>query len=78
MNVLKTAAIVLALGAVNIWAGADEGKETDKANQEHGSWPDICHKQPGSGQAQPAHRHQEVWPLVPRAFRPAHRTAALR
>lgn len=27
MNVLKTAAIVLALGAVNMWAGADEGKE---------------------------------------------------
>ena len=25
MNVLKTAAIVLALGAVNMWAGADEG-----------------------------------------------------
>lgn len=27
MNVLKTSAIVLALGAVNVWAGADEGKE---------------------------------------------------
>lgn len=27
MNVLKTSAIVLALGAANVWAGADEGKE---------------------------------------------------
>ncbi len=27
MNVLRTAAIVLALGAVNAWAGAEDGKE---------------------------------------------------
>ena len=27
MNVLRTAAIVLALGAVKVWAGAEDGKE---------------------------------------------------
>jgi len=27
MKMLKTAAVVLALGAMNVWAGADEGKE---------------------------------------------------
>ena len=27
MNVLRTAAVVLALGAVNVWAGAEDGKE---------------------------------------------------